>query len=1353
METGFGQNNDLGALDPQETSTVNPSYGNSNSNSIWEAMDLIGDELSDKGSMHGEFQHNLTLEFHSEYMTDSASIEALDLQKNEKMSARRSPLIGEEITFCQTGSISNEAVIELLDSDDEAGNKSDETDQLGSPNFKRKYPTEGQAFAKRPLSGGEASYLARRQNMPGWMRRSEPVAMANHLNKPQAQEAPQGIYGAAMEIQQYFFTEPQYIPQNFGYIPTWKALQSFEEATKVGTLQQQAAMKYYELSLLNVSEFTVNGGTSNLGYETTSLSGLRVHIKSIARDHGKAIFERDTETQEGKWRIPLGAYRSFYSFLAAQPNTTVNGIDETQLKIASLGKARLEKDYPSEKKLVDLGVPPNIANTLAPFQRGGVEFVYEKGGRALIADEMGLGKTIQGIASMSLYHEEWPVLVLCPSGARYHWQIEFVNWLGEQKQDVLKLPTGPPDEEAEIGDDSMGCRSSPPSPPSDKTPCMEHLTQRQVHVLTSGKETVLPDKDTKVVICSYGLAPAMIKNKRIFPGLFQCAIVDESHMLKNKKSKRTQHLLPVLQATRRCVLLSGTPAFARPMELWPQLMILGTAKNGWDIKENEFIQKYAKGGSKQRRAELHTMLTGTIMIRRMKNDILKSLPAKVREQAIVEVINESQRKEFQQCIASLREGKGALGKIAQGVTNSDRANEAPLEVDSDATYSNPAYPHDSLEDQATFEMQHMYQQGKMRIQEELAGLISHLDPVDMQKYMSEQDQNLQQRCRAFYAERLDLLRSRNSAVSLGKPQAEIPSRKSVLMHMFKMTGKVKVPIIVEMLKKRIDDPGKGKLCIFAHHIFVLNEIERLAGLSNAEGCSTKFIRIDGSTGPKFRQEQINKFQKDPTVRIALLGITAAGVAVTLTASSHVWFAELFWTPALMIQAEDRCHRIGQQARVRCLYIVAKGTLDEILWKHVEKKFRNLGEFVEGKEKMKMVVHKTYKGAEEWRMSLERTTEEEDGEDFDDGAEPKFIIDDDGVEEEIVNEIHQLEEEEQAMLRASESDDDDLEGESKELENLQSIPKGQKVGSSEADAICLSDDEDEAGKSFDNYREADNRRQSPPQPFVKDWLLSKSFPGLRLYKMHFSGETYGLDIVAYSGRIVVRGQSEKRIEQLGLYTKPAPGDIVVACNNKYIPYGWELNNALLFLARTIKLSRSPVELMFAEDTEFSDFFAANPPIRDDTPPPVPSISAIDFDSVLKDAQDFDRHFDGPNLGLNIQLVDGFLVVVNLSHSLANVGLREGDIVLAVNGQFLPRGTSLEDATAQITYKLRVPPVSISFRRSEKFSHYFALKNDQIRKQNTTFQNSPAIIHALQQLEVHRQDSIDAIGGAGVIDLVD
>lgn len=108
-----------------------------------------------------------------------------------------------------------------------------------------------------------------------------------------------------------------------------------------------------------------------------------------------------------------------------------------------------------------------------------------------------------------------------------------------------------------------------------------------------------------------------------------------------------------------------------------------------------------------------------------------------------------------------------------------------------------------------------------------------------------------------------------------------------------------------MLKSWLADPTKGKLCIFAHHLDVLNQIGKGAGLSNLSDSNTKYIRIDGSTNPKARQEQILQFQTDPAVRIAMLGITAAGVAVTLTAASTVWFVELFWTPAIMIQAEDR----------------------------------------------------------------------------------------------------------------------------------------------------------------------------------------------------------------------------------------------------------------------------------------------------------------------------------------------------------------------------------------------------------------------------------------------------------------
>jgi len=56
---------------------------------------------------------------------------------------------------------------------------------------------------------------------------------------------------------------------------------------------------------------------------------------------------------------------------------------------------------------------------------------------------------------------------------------------------------------------------------------------------------------------------------------------------------------------------------------------------------------------------------------------------------------------------------------------------------------------------------------------------------------------------------------------------------------------------------------------------VLDEIGRGAGLSNHTESTTKFIRIDGATLPKARQEQIVSFQTNPTVRVALLGITVS----------------------------------------------------------------------------------------------------------------------------------------------------------------------------------------------------------------------------------------------------------------------------------------------------------------------------------------------------------------------------------------------------------------------------------------------------------------------------------------------
>ena len=50
--------------------------------------------------------------------------------------------------------------------------------------------------------------------------------------------------------------------------------------------------------------------------------------------------------------------------------------------------------------------------------------------------------------------------------------------------------------------------------------------------------------------------------------------------------------------------------------------------------------------------------------------------------------------------------------------------------------------------------------------------------------------------------------------------------------------------------------------------------------------------------------------------------------------------------------------------MQCIYFVALGTIDDLLWKLLETKFRDLGEFVEGKEKQKLVVHRTYHGVKD-----------------------------------------------------------------------------------------------------------------------------------------------------------------------------------------------------------------------------------------------------------------------------------------------------------------------------------------------------------------------------------------------------
>ncbi len=114
----------------------------------------------------------------------------------------------------------------------------------------------------------------------------------------------------------------------------------------------------------------------------------------------------------------------------------------------------------------------------------------------------------------------------------------------------------------------------------------------------------------------------------------------------------------------------------------------------------------------------------------------------------------------------------------------------------------------------------------------------------------------------------------------------------------------------------------GKVVFFAKHIDVMDRVE--AALAE-RGLRTVSIRGDQTA--TFRQSQIDAFNTDPEVAVAVCSLTAAGVGVNLQAASNVVLAELSWTDAEQTQAIDRVHRIGQEEPVTAWRIVAAQTID------------------------------------------------------------------------------------------------------------------------------------------------------------------------------------------------------------------------------------------------------------------------------------------------------------------------------------------------------------------------------------------------------------------------------------------
>jgi SWI/SNF-related matrix-associated actin-dependent regulator 1 of chromatin subfamily A len=150
--------------------------------------------------------------------------------------------------------------------------------------------------------------------------------------------------------------------------------------------------------------------------------------------------------------------------------------------------------------------------------------------------------------------------------------------------------------------------------------------------------------------------------------------------------------------------------------------------------------------------------------------------------------------------------------------------------------------------------------------------------------------------------------------------APVERKMTLISQLFVETARAKrSAAAAAMLQQRRDD---APLIVFAHHRSMIDHLR-----AAAEQAGLRVGVLDGRASQARKHAvatQVEAFDVD----VALLSLVAASVGFNLTRANRVLFAELYWVPATLDQAQARVWRLGQTKPVHVTRLVATGTCDE-----------------------------------------------------------------------------------------------------------------------------------------------------------------------------------------------------------------------------------------------------------------------------------------------------------------------------------------------------------------------------------------------------------------------------------------
>ena len=538
----------------------------------------------------------------------------------------------------------------------------------------------------------------------------------------------------------------------------------------------------------------------------------------------------------------------------------------------------------------DVEIPKPEGFDYKGYQKAGISYALNRN-ETLIADEMGLGKTIQAIGILNANQDIQNALVVCPASLRLNWRNELNKWLTRDLSvGVAEGKKFPETDIVVINYDILSKHHDKIREKEwdhlilDEFQYIKNQDSRRTQEVVGVENKDVRDKNDLITyakrilhgLASYShgeIAENALKLKeeadhlfldkskdmlndpvlnayREKVGDFLSSIDKKDNPLKNpKKIINTLKGSPIPAKIKTG--LSGTPFDNRPKEIWPILHYFDPQKwNNFftfgkkycDAQDTRFGWNF-NGASNLK--EMQMELRSSMMIRRLKSDVLSELPPKQRQ--VIELPAEGVKNAIKNEWKAFEEKEEMMAKI----------------------------------------------QARIEIAKISKDTSDYSDAIDSLK-----------KCKQVAFDEISKAR--------------------------KETGQKKIPLVINYLQDLVES-GEKVVC-FSHHHEVVEAIKNEFG--------EQAVSVYGKDSKESRQNAVDRFQNDPDCKVFAGSIRAAGVGLTLTASSLAVFAEMDYNPMVLLQAEDRIHRISQENQVLVQYLVLEGSIDANMAQTIIEKMEN-----------------------------------------------------------------------------------------------------------------------------------------------------------------------------------------------------------------------------------------------------------------------------------------------------------------------------------------------------------------------------------------------------------------------------